>query len=61
MPDNRAEVLRTIASDMERDASEFEGKPFNGRTVGELHGNLCAAIAALAKVIETLLPVPPSA
>jgi hypothetical protein len=49
-----AEMLKTlqlIRDDMENDVKEFNGKPFNGRTVGEMHGQLCAAISALAGII----------
>ena len=46
------EVLEMIISDMEKDVKDFEGKPFDGRTLGELHGNLCATIQALAKVLK---------
>ena len=49
-------VLREVAKDMENDAREFDGKPFNGRTVAEYFGNQGAAIAALAKIIVKLLP-----
>lgn len=53
---NARRICREIAADMERDVEEFNGKPFNGRTVGELQGNLAAAIGALAKIVETLMP-----
>ncbi len=49
------ERLQMIADDMEADAKAFDGKPFNGRTVGELHGNLCAAVQALALIIKSQL------
>lgn len=52
MPLTRDDVLEMIANDMEADAVAFEGKPFNGRTVGELHGNLCATIRALTKIVK---------
>lgn len=48
------EVCREIAADMENDATAFDGKPFNGRTVAEYFGNHGAAIAALAKIVEGL-------
>lgn len=50
------DVLSEIAKDMENDAAEFDGKPFNGRTVATYFGNQGAAIAALANIIITLLP-----
>ncbi len=48
-------VCREIAADMKRDAAEFDGKPFDGRTVAEYFGNQGAAIAALALIVEKLL------
>ena len=56
MGKNRKQVLKEIASDMEADAKNFDGKPFNGKTVATYFGNQGAAISALAKIIETLLP-----
>lgn len=44
-----------IANDMASDAAEFDGKPFNGRTVAEYFGNHGAAIAALADIVTELL------
>ncbi len=54
---NRIEVLEMIIEDMENDVREFtskpfDGKPFNGETLGELHGNLAAAILALANIMK---------
>ena len=49
------EVLAMIAQDMADDARDFDGKPFNGRTVAEYFGNQGAAIAALAKIITSLI------
>ena len=48
-------TLNQIAEDMKNDASEFDGKPFNGKTVGTYFGNHGAAIAALAKILCALL------
>ena len=53
--DNKIEVLEAIAKDMEDDASNFDGKPFNGKTVAEYFGNQGAAIAALANIVKSLL------
>ncbi len=47
------EVLELIAEDVENDASDFDGKPFNGRTVAEYFGNHGAAIAALAEIVKS--------
>lgn len=44
-------VCNEIAEDMARDASAFDGKPFNGRTMAEYNGNQGAAIAALARIV----------
>ncbi len=48
-------VCKTIDSDMETDARDFDGKPFNGKVVAEYFGNQGAAISALANLIERLL------
>lgn len=45
-------VLTMIMEDMENDVKEFEGRPFNGKTLGELHGNLCAALQAVARILK---------
>lgn len=46
------EVLDMIIEDCEKDVKDFDNKPFNGRTVGELHGILEAKIQALAKIMK---------
>ena len=51
----KIEVLQMIANDMERDAKEFDGKPFNGKTVATYFGNHGAAIAALANIMKKIL------
>lgn len=56
MPKTRREVLRMIAADAEADARDFDGKPFTGKNVAEYFGYHGAAIASLAKILETLLP-----
>ena len=48
------EVLDMIIDDCEKDVNDFEGKPFNGKTVAEMHGILEAKIQALAKVIKKI-------
>jgi hypothetical protein len=56
-PETRRQVLQAleeIAADMKRDATQFDGRPFNGRTVAELFGNQGAAIAALARIVKIL-------
>lgn len=52
---NKIEVLKTISEDMKNDAEQFDGKPFNGKTVAEYFGNHGAAIAALANILKSLL------
>ena len=49
------EVLKMVASDMERDAKDFDGKPFNGQTVATYFGYQGAAIAGLAKIMQQIL------
>ena len=49
------EVLGIIAADMKSDAENFDGRPFNGKTVAEYFGNQGAAIAALANIIKSIL------
>jgi len=49
------EVLDMIAEDVESDAKNFDGQPFNGRTVAEYFGNQGAAIRALANIIKALI------
>lgn len=51
----KIEVLKLIADDMENDAKNFDGQPFNGKTVAEYFGNQGAAIAALANIIKSHL------
>jgi len=48
-------VMDMVAADQEKDAREFDGRPFNGRTVAEYFGNQGAAIAALAKAIKVVI------
>ena len=41
--------------DMENDAKNFDGQPFNGQTVAEYFGKQGAAIAALARIMKTTI------
>ncbi len=50
--DKDLKVLSMIIEDMENDVKEFEGKPFTGKTLGELHGNLCATVQAVARLLK---------
>ena len=53
--DKTLEVLDMIITDCEQDVTDFEGREFNGRTLGELHGQLEAKIQALAKIIKKII------
>ena len=54
MEEKRVNVLEQIVKDMENDAKEFDGRPFNGKTVAEYFGCQGAAIAALANIIKSI-------
>lgn len=47
--------MEMIAQDMADDAKNFDGKPFNGRTVAEYFAYQGAAIATLADTIKLLV------
>jgi len=49
------EILAMIQKDMKNDAKNFDGKPFNGRTVAEYFGNQGAAISALARIVASIV------
>jgi len=49
------EVLEMVAQDMQNDAKNFDGQPFNGRTVAKYFGNQGAAIATLAEIVKSLI------
>ena len=53
--DKAIEVLKEIEADMKRDAEAFDGQPFTGKTVGTYFGYHGAAIAALARVVRSML------
>jgi len=57
--DNRVSVairrLEMIAQDMENDARELDGKPFDGKTVATYFGYQGAAISTLAKIMKEML------
>ena len=52
---DKIKILDMVAEDMENDARDFDGRPFNGKTVGTYFGNHGAAIAALAKIMKSIL------
>lgn len=49
------EICESIAEDAKKDAAEFDGKPFTGKTVGTYFGYHGAAIAALADILKEIL------
>lgn len=49
------DVLEMIIEDCEQDVKDFDGKEFNGKTLGELHGILEAKIMALAKILKEVV------
>jgi len=49
------EICETVATDVEKDAAEFDGKPFTGKTMGEYMGYHGAAIKALSNVLKEIL------
>lgn len=53
--DNRIKVLEAIALDVKNDAENFDGQPFNGKTVAEYFGNHGAAIDALSRIMVSIL------
>ena len=53
--DKRIKVLETISKDMANDARNFDGRPFDGKTVAEYFGNQGAAIATLAQILESTI------
>ena len=48
-------TLAAIKRDAEQDVVAFDGKPFNGKTVGEMHGNIQASISTLAGILQAIL------
>ena len=52
---DKIKILEKIAEDMANDAIDFDGKPFNGKTVATYLGYQGAAIAALADLIKDML------
>ena len=49
------EICEQVALDTENDAKDFDGKPFNGKTVATYFGNQGAAISALSNIIKEIL------
>ena len=57
--DRMTEVLEMVSQDMKSDATEFDGRPFNGETVAEYFGNQGAAIAAVANILKAIIQQAP--
>lgn len=53
--DNRIKILDEIAKDAAKDASDFDGQPFTGKTVGTYLGYHGASIAALANILKSFI------
>lgn len=49
------EICNQVSIDVENDAREFDGKPFDGKTVATYFGYQGAAINALANVLKEFL------
>lgn len=52
--DNIIKLCTDISADTKKDATDFDGQPFTGRTVGTYFGYHGAAIAALSDVIKAI-------
>ncbi len=48
-------VMEMVAEDTENDAKNFDGQPFNGKTVATYFGNHGAAIKAVADAVKSIL------
>lgn len=48
-------ICQQVSEDMKKDAEDFDGKPFDGKTVATYFGYQGAAIAALANILEEIL------
>lgn len=47
--------MKVVKDDCAVDVKEYDGKPFTGKTVGEIHGIIEAKIDALASTIKELI------
>ena len=54
MPE-RIKILNMVEADMKTDAEHFDGQPFNGHTVATYFGVHGAAIAALARIMKSII------
>lgn len=48
-------TLKEISADMAKDAKDFDGQPFNGKTVATYLGYQGAAISAIAELLAQAL------
>ena len=48
-------ILEKISEDMRNDAKEFDGKPFNGKTVAQYFAYQGAAIHALTNILRQVI------
>lgn len=48
-------ICNQVSEDVERDARDFDGKPFDGKTVASYFGYQGAAINALSNVLNEIL------
>lgn len=49
------EALDMIIADCKQDVKDFDGRVFDGKTLGELHGIIEAKIEALAEITKELV------
>lgn len=52
-----ATLCEMVSNDMKSDAANFDGKPFNGKTVAEYFGYQGAAISALADILKEVIKI----
>lgn len=48
-------VMKMVAEDVKNDATNFDGQPFNGKTMATYMGNHGAAIKAVADAVIAIL------
>ena len=53
--DNLIRICDQVETDMKNDATEFDGKPFTGKTVATYFGYQGAAISALSNILKELI------
>ena len=51
----RIKILNMVETDMKLDAEHFDGQSFNGHTVATYFGTHGAAIAALARIMKSIV------